>query len=176
MIIFCTCFHPSISETLSLLLYFQAEVFPHEERTKRFHLHHCNPMEYTNILSMLLVSFPKSACGFFFPFYVADLWQGCLIAWKAKEGGRSWLKKNSPRLWSHHDKGIIYWVEKLLIWLFSPCVLSSTASASEDMSESDSAIWYLLQECEKQTLEEYGKPELTQFSDTLSPDLVEFER
>ncbi|RLW06255.1 hypothetical protein DV515_00004636 [Chloebia gouldiae] len=52
----------------------------------------------------------------------------------------------------------------------------STASASEDMSESDSAIWYLLQECEKQTLEEYGKPELTQFSDTLSPDLVEFER
>ncbi|OWK59350.1 Stimulated by retinoic acid gene 8 protein [Lonchura striata] len=66
--------------------------------------------------------------------------------------------------------------EKLLLWLFSPCVLSSTASASEDMSESDSAIWYLLQECEKQTLEEYGKPELTQVSDTLSPDLVEFER
>ncbi|KAM3673216.1 stimulated by retinoic acid gene 8 protein homolog [Ammospiza maritima maritima] len=52
----------------------------------------------------------------------------------------------------------------------------STTSASEDMSESDSAIWYLLQECEKQTLEEYEKPELIQFSDTLSPDLVEFER
>lgn len=61
-------------------------------------------------------------------------------------------------------------------WLFFPCVLSSTTSASEDMSECDSAIWYLLQECEKQTLEEYGKPELIQFSDTLSPDLVEFER
>ncbi|XP_039918471.2 stimulated by retinoic acid gene 8 protein homolog [Hirundo rustica] len=44
------------------------------------------------------------------------------------------------------------------------------------MSECDSAIWYLLQECEKQTLEEYGNPELIQFSDTLSPDLVEFER
>ncbi|XP_068857235.1 stimulated by retinoic acid gene 8 protein homolog [Aphelocoma coerulescens] len=53
---------------------------------------------------------------------------------------------------------------------------SSTTSASEDVSESDSAIWYLLQECEKQTPEEYGKPELIQFSDTLSPDLVEFER
>ncbi|XP_059328552.1 stimulated by retinoic acid gene 8 protein homolog [Ammospiza nelsoni] len=52
----------------------------------------------------------------------------------------------------------------------------STTSASEDMSESESAIWYLLQECEKQTLEEYEKPELIQFSDTLSPDLVEFER
>ncbi|XP_064275958.1 stimulated by retinoic acid gene 8 protein homolog isoform X1 [Passer domesticus] len=52
----------------------------------------------------------------------------------------------------------------------------STTSASEGMSESDSAIWYLLQECEKQTLEEYEKPELVQFSDTLSPDLVEFER
>ncbi|XP_068047702.1 stimulated by retinoic acid gene 8 protein homolog isoform X4 [Anomalospiza imberbis] len=52
----------------------------------------------------------------------------------------------------------------------------SSTSASEDMSESDSAIWYLLQEHEKQTLEEYGKPELIQFSDTLSPDLVEFER
>ncbi|XP_005039629.1 PREDICTED: stimulated by retinoic acid gene 8 protein homolog [Ficedula albicollis] len=52
----------------------------------------------------------------------------------------------------------------------------STTSASEDMSESDSAIWYLLQESEKQTPEEYGKPELIQFSDTLSPDLVEFER
>ncbi|XP_032914599.1 stimulated by retinoic acid gene 8 protein homolog isoform X2 [Catharus ustulatus] len=52
----------------------------------------------------------------------------------------------------------------------------SATSASEDMSESDSAIWYLLQESEQQTLEEYGKPELIQFSDTSSPDLVEFER
>lgn len=59
---------------------------------------------------------------------------------------------------------------------FPPCVLSSTTLATEDMNECDSAIWYLLQECEKQTLEEYGKPELIQFSDTLSPDLVEFER
>lgn len=113
---------------------------------------------------------------FFFPFYIADLWQGCLIALKAKEGGKSWLGKNAPRLWSLHDKGIINLVEKLFMWLFFPCVLSSTTSASEDMSESDSAIWYLLQECEKQTLEEYEKPELIQFSDTFSPDLVEFER
>lgn len=44
------------------------------------------------------------------------------------------------------------------------------------MSESDSAIWHLLQECEKQTLEENEKPESIQFLDTLSPDLVEFER
>ncbi|XP_017659729.1 PREDICTED: stimulated by retinoic acid gene 8 protein homolog isoform X2 [Lepidothrix coronata] len=52
----------------------------------------------------------------------------------------------------------------------------SITSASEDVSESDSAIWYLIQECEKQTLEEDGKPELIQFSDSSSPDLVEFER
>ncbi|XP_027741612.1 stimulated by retinoic acid gene 8 protein homolog isoform X2 [Empidonax traillii] len=52
----------------------------------------------------------------------------------------------------------------------------SIISASEDMSESDSAIWYLIQECEKQTLEKDGEPELIQFSDTSSSDLVEFER
>ncbi|KAJ7404627.1 stimulated by retinoic acid protein 8 protein isoform X1 [Willisornis vidua] len=52
----------------------------------------------------------------------------------------------------------------------------STTSASEAMSESDSAIWYLIQECEKQTLEEDGNSELIQYSDTSSPDLVEFER
>ncbi|XP_074757555.1 stimulated by retinoic acid gene 8 protein homolog [Athene noctua] len=51
----------------------------------------------------------------------------------------------------------------------------SSASASEAVSESDSTVWYLI-ECEKQTLEEDGKPELVQPSDTSSPDLVEFER
>lgn len=123
---------------------------------------------------MLLVSFPVSAC-IFFPSYVADLWKRCLIALKAKEEGKSWFGRNAPRLWSHHHEGIINPV-KLLLWLFFPCVLSSNTSASEDMSESDSAIWHLLQECEKQTLEENEKPESIQFLDTLSPDLVEFER
>ncbi|KQK80580.1 stimulated by retinoic acid protein 8 protein [Amazona aestiva] len=52
----------------------------------------------------------------------------------------------------------------------------STASASEAVSKSDSSIWYLIQDCEKPTLEEEGKPELIQSSDTSSPDLVEFER
>ncbi|XP_068258416.1 stimulated by retinoic acid gene 8 protein homolog [Nyctibius grandis] len=52
----------------------------------------------------------------------------------------------------------------------------STASASEAVSESDSAVWYLIQECEKQTMDEDGKPEFIQSPDTSSPDLVEFER
>ncbi|XP_065527771.1 stimulated by retinoic acid gene 8 protein homolog isoform X2 [Lathamus discolor] len=52
----------------------------------------------------------------------------------------------------------------------------STASASEAVSESDSSVWYLIQEHEKPTLEEDRKPELIQSSDTSSPDLVEFER
>ncbi|KAM9578307.1 stimulated by retinoic acid gene 8 protein homolog isoform 2-T2 [Guaruba guarouba] len=52
----------------------------------------------------------------------------------------------------------------------------STASASEAVSKSDSSVWYLIQDCEKPTLEEDGKPELIQSSDTSSPDLVEFER
>lgn len=56
------------------------------------------------------------------------------------------------------------------------CVLSSTASASEAVSESDSSVWYLIQECEKPTLEEDRKPELIQSSDASSLDLVEFER
>ncbi|PKU47185.1 hypothetical protein llap_2492 [Limosa lapponica baueri] len=51
----------------------------------------------------------------------------------------------------------------------------STASALEAVSESDSTVWYLIQ-CEKQTMEEDGKPEFTQSPDTSSPDLVEFER
>lgn len=62
------------------------------------------------------------------------------------------------------------------MWLFFLCVLSSTASASEAVSESDSTVWYLIQECEKQTMEEDGKPEFIQSPDTSSPDLVEFER
>ncbi|XP_065692732.1 stimulated by retinoic acid gene 8 protein homolog isoform X1 [Patagioenas fasciata] len=52
----------------------------------------------------------------------------------------------------------------------------STASASEAASESDSSIWNLIQECEKQTMEEDEKPEFVQCPDTSSPDLVEFER
>ncbi|KAK2535002.1 Stra8 [Columba guinea] len=52
----------------------------------------------------------------------------------------------------------------------------STASASEAASESDSSIWNLIQECEKQTMEEDEKPEFAQCPDTSSPDLVEFER
>ncbi|XP_009952053.1 PREDICTED: stimulated by retinoic acid gene 8 protein homolog [Leptosomus discolor] len=52
----------------------------------------------------------------------------------------------------------------------------STAPASEDVSESDSAVWYLIQECEKQTMEEDRKPEFIQSPDTSSLDLVEFER
>ncbi|KAM9634646.1 stimulated by retinoic acid gene 8 protein homolog isoform 1-T1 [Morphnus guianensis] len=52
----------------------------------------------------------------------------------------------------------------------------STAPALEAVSESDSTAWCLTGECEKQTLEEDGKPELIQSSETSSPDLVEFER
>ncbi|XP_048795368.1 stimulated by retinoic acid gene 8 protein homolog isoform X3 [Lagopus muta] len=52
----------------------------------------------------------------------------------------------------------------------------STASASEAVSESDSAVWYLMQECENQTMEEDGKPGFIQYPETSSPDLVEFER
>ncbi|XP_029859079.1 stimulated by retinoic acid gene 8 protein homolog [Aquila chrysaetos chrysaetos] len=52
----------------------------------------------------------------------------------------------------------------------------STASALEAVSESDSTVWCLTGGCEKQTLEEDGKPELIQSSETSSPDLVEFER
>ncbi|KFV15356.1 Stimulated by retinoic acid 8, partial [Tauraco erythrolophus] len=78
--------------------------------------------------------------------------------------------------WSDHDECLINSVKKLFMWLFFLCVLSSTASAAEAMSESDSTIWYLIQECEKQTMEEDGKPEFIQSPDTSSPDLVEFER
>ncbi|XP_010291317.1 PREDICTED: stimulated by retinoic acid gene 8 protein homolog, partial [Phaethon lepturus] len=52
----------------------------------------------------------------------------------------------------------------------------STASASEAVSESYSTIWCLMQEHEKQTMEENGKPEFVQSPHTLSLDLVEFER
>ncbi|KAM9203225.1 stimulated by retinoic acid gene 8 protein homolog [Mergus octosetaceus] len=52
----------------------------------------------------------------------------------------------------------------------------STASPSGAVSESDSTIWYLIQECEKQTMEEDGKPVFSQYPGASSPDLVEFER
>ncbi|GAB0176627.1 stimulated by retinoic acid gene 8 protein [Grus japonensis] len=52
----------------------------------------------------------------------------------------------------------------------------STVLASEAVSESDSTVWYLIEECEKQTMDEDGKPEFIQSPDTSSPDLVEFER
>ncbi|XP_075598979.1 stimulated by retinoic acid gene 8 protein homolog [Balearica regulorum gibbericeps] len=52
----------------------------------------------------------------------------------------------------------------------------STVLASEAVSESDSSVWYLIEECEKQTMDEDGKPEFIQSPDTSSPDLVEFER
>ncbi|XP_021269996.1 stimulated by retinoic acid gene 8 protein homolog isoform X2 [Numida meleagris] len=52
----------------------------------------------------------------------------------------------------------------------------STDLPSEAVSESDSAVWYLMQECEKQTMEEDRKPGFIQYPDTSSPDLVEFER
>uniref|UniRef100_A0A8C3BE13 Stimulated by retinoic acid 8 n=1 Tax=Cairina moschata TaxID=8855 RepID=A0A8C3BE13_CAIMO len=51
-----------------------------------------------------------------------------------------------------------------------------TASPSGAVSESDSTIWYLIQECEKQTMEEDGKPVFSQYPGASSPDLVEFER
>lgn len=98
------------------------------------------------------------------------------FAHKAKGGGDSWLGRNSPVLWSDHDKGLINPVKELFMWLFFWCALSSTASASEAASESDSSIWNLIQECEKQTMEEDEKPEFAQCPDTSSPDLVEFER
>uniref|UniRef100_A0A8B9CDA7 Stimulated by retinoic acid 8 n=1 Tax=Anser brachyrhynchus TaxID=132585 RepID=A0A8B9CDA7_9AVES len=52
----------------------------------------------------------------------------------------------------------------------------STASPSGAVSESDSTILYLIQECEKQTMEEDGKPVFSQYPSTSSPELVEFER
>ncbi|XP_062424486.1 stimulated by retinoic acid gene 8 protein homolog isoform X2 [Rhea pennata] len=52
----------------------------------------------------------------------------------------------------------------------------STASPSETVSESGSTIWCLIQEYEKNTMEEDGKPGLIESSTTSSPDLVEFER
>ncbi|KFO08338.1 Stimulated by retinoic acid 8, partial [Balearica regulorum gibbericeps] len=98
------------------------------------------------------------------------------FACKAKGGGESWLGKNGPGLWSDHDKGLVNPVKKLFMWLFFLCVLSSTVLASEAVSESDSSVWYLIEECEKQTMDEDGKPEFIQSPDTSSPDLVEFER
>ncbi|KFW04431.1 Stimulated by retinoic acid 8, partial [Eurypyga helias] len=74
---------------------------------------------------------------------------------RAKGEGESWLGKNGPGAWNDHD---------------------NTASASEAASESDSSVWYSNQVCEKQTMEEDGKPEFIQSPDTSSPDLVEFER
>ncbi|XP_042671922.1 stimulated by retinoic acid gene 8 protein homolog [Centrocercus urophasianus] len=53
---------------------------------------------------------------------------------------------------------------------------STASSASEAVSESDSAVWYLMQECENQTMEEDRKPGFIQYPETSSPDLVEFER
>ncbi|XP_009564539.1 stimulated by retinoic acid gene 8 protein homolog [Cuculus canorus] len=52
----------------------------------------------------------------------------------------------------------------------------STASASGAVSETDSALWYSIQECEKQTMEKDEKPVLILSPDTSCPDLVEFER
>ncbi|XP_073187045.1 LOW QUALITY PROTEIN: stimulated by retinoic acid gene 8 protein homolog [Lepidochelys kempii] len=51
-----------------------------------------------------------------------------------------------------------------------------TASPSDAMSESGSTIWYLIQESEKNAVEEDGKPRLVQSPATSSPDLMEFER
>lgn len=91
--------------------------------------------------------------------------------------GKKLAGENGPGPWSDHEKDIINPVKKLFMWLFfSLCVLFSTASPSEAVSESDSAVWYLMQECEKQTMEEEGKPGFIQYPDTSSPDLVEFER
>ncbi|XP_064366877.1 stimulated by retinoic acid gene 8 protein homolog [Dromaius novaehollandiae] len=52
----------------------------------------------------------------------------------------------------------------------------STASPSETMSESGSTVWCLIQEYEKNTMEEDGKLGLIQSPTTSPPDLVEFER
>ncbi|XP_067167923.1 stimulated by retinoic acid gene 8 protein homolog isoform X1 [Apteryx mantelli] len=52
----------------------------------------------------------------------------------------------------------------------------STASTLETMSESGSTVLCLIQEYEKNTMEEDGKPGLIQSPATSSPDLVEFER
>ncbi|XP_044867934.1 stimulated by retinoic acid gene 8 protein homolog isoform X1 [Mauremys mutica] len=51
-----------------------------------------------------------------------------------------------------------------------------TASPSDAMSESGSTVWYLIQEYEKNSVEEDGKPRLIQSPATSSPDLMEFER
>ncbi|XP_030409689.1 stimulated by retinoic acid gene 8 protein homolog [Gopherus evgoodei] len=52
----------------------------------------------------------------------------------------------------------------------------STASPSDAMSESGSTVWCLIQEYEKNSVEEDGKPRLIQSPATSSPDLLEFER
>ncbi|KAM6290369.1 stimulated by retinoic acid gene 8 protein homolog [Porphyrio hochstetteri] len=52
----------------------------------------------------------------------------------------------------------------------------STVAASEAVSDSDSTVQHLIKKCEKQTMDEDGKPEFIQSPGTSSPDLVEFER
>ncbi|XP_074840068.1 stimulated by retinoic acid gene 8 protein homolog [Carettochelys insculpta] len=52
----------------------------------------------------------------------------------------------------------------------------STASPLDAMNESGSTVWYLIQEYEKDAVEEDAKPTLIQSPATSSPDLMEFER
>nr|XP_025041822.1 stimulated by retinoic acid gene 8 protein homolog isoform X3 [Pelodiscus sinensis] len=52
----------------------------------------------------------------------------------------------------------------------------STASPSDALNESSSTVWYVIQEFEKNSMEEDGKPRLIQSPATSSPDLMEFER
>ncbi|XP_009997340.1 PREDICTED: stimulated by retinoic acid gene 8 protein homolog [Chaetura pelagica] len=52
----------------------------------------------------------------------------------------------------------------------------STASTLEVVSESDSTVWYFIQECEKQTMDKDEKPGFIESPEAPSQDLVEFER
>uniref|UniRef100_A0A8D0GJ65 Stimulated by retinoic acid 8 n=1 Tax=Sphenodon punctatus TaxID=8508 RepID=A0A8D0GJ65_SPHPU len=56
------------------------------------------------------------------------------------------------------------------------CLLSSVASPSDTMSEHSSTVWYLIQEYDKNSIEEDGKPRIMQTQSTASPDLMDFER
>ncbi|KAI6079326.1 Stimulated by retinoic acid 8 [Aix galericulata] len=96
-----------------------------------------------------------------FPSCTACLHHICLQSKRRRE---NLFRKNGPGLWSDHGKAVINPVKKF------------TASPSGAVSESDSTIWYLIQECEKQTMEEDGKPVFSQYPGASSPDLVEFER
>ncbi|XP_051480544.1 stimulated by retinoic acid gene 8 protein homolog [Apus apus] len=52
----------------------------------------------------------------------------------------------------------------------------STASTLEAVSESDSTVWYFIQECEKQTMDKDEKPGYIESPEAPPQDLVEFER